>query len=584
MEENYGYFYGEALRAFEAGDTDKAYILISRLLEFDPVNINGQELMLQIQKKREKPSSELHTALEYYKNSPSERSAKKLGFTYKHLQRYNMAKDVFKTLLDERPDDHETRGALGKIYVNLEDYDDALPLLEETSIKRPGDSDVLYDLGLCYFKTKQYKKSLDIFENMRLAYGAEKGVRAWLGRCYEMAGDDKQALFYFKEELELFPWSPEGAEFLYFYYKEKGDTAAAFEVLEQAKTAVKKRPAEAMSMGVMLTRCALFERGLELFKFAESSGAERGYGLALLYSNMGVAYQGLRDFKKTEECYNKSLEIYSGCHNAVHNKGLSAYIAGRYKEAIEHIEHALSMEPDRDITLTLMAEALFGYGDIEKGIEYFEAAVKRKPKSVSILMRYASSLFSKDMEKQAEEKAKQALLIKPGFQEAYLLLARIKAYNLEPDAAREFLDKVTDPELKNTREYIYALDSLIKARKTTEKDDSIPIKTTFPGVLSLLQGVFTAAIPKEPDRKKNKLPKLAGFISGEIHKGAELKLYFAGAKEKRAFKVELEDLNFMIETGSITTSCILIVKSSIPNDPVSQDAIKNIENFYKSLK
>ena len=175
-----------------------------------------------------------------------------------------MAKDVFKKLLDERPDDHETRGALGKIYVNLEDYDDALPLLEDTSIKRPGDSDVLYDLGLCYFKTKQYKKSLDIFENMRLAYGAEKGVRAWLGRCHEMLGDDKQALFYYREELELFPWSPEGAEFLYFYYKEKNSTAAAFEVLEQAKAAVKKKPAEAMSMGVMLTRCHLFERGLEL--------------------------------------------------------------------------------------------------------------------------------------------------------------------------------------------------------------------------------------------------------------------------------------------------------------------------------
>ena len=137
MEENCGYFYGEALRAFEAGDTDKAFILASRLLEFDPLHANGQELMLQIQKKREKPSSELHTALEYYKNSPSERSAKKLGFTYKHLQRFNMAKGVFKTLLDERPDDHETRGALGKIYVNLEDYDDAIPLLEETSIKKP---------------------------------------------------------------------------------------------------------------------------------------------------------------------------------------------------------------------------------------------------------------------------------------------------------------------------------------------------------------------------------------------------------------------------------------------------------------
>ncbi|OPZ64702.1 MAG: hypothetical protein BWY84_00625 [Candidatus Aerophobetes bacterium ADurb.Bin490] len=40
----------------------------------------------------------------------------------------------------------------------------------------------------------------------------------------------------------------------------------------------------------------------------------------------------------------------------------------------------------------------------------------------------------------------------------------------------------------------------------------------------------------------------------------------------------------MIETGCITTSCILIVKNRAPNDPVSQDAIKNIENFYKSLK
>ena len=199
------------------------------------------------------------------------------------------------------------------------------------------------------------------------------------------------------------------------------------------------------------------------------------------------------------------------------------------------------MEPDRDITLTLMAEALFGYGDIEKGIEYFEAAVKRKPKSVSILMRYAASLFSKDMEKQAEEKAKQALLIKPGCQEAYLLLARIKAYNLEPDAAREFLNKVTDPELKNTREYIYALDSLIKARKTTEKDDSIPIKTTFPAVFSLLQGVFTAAIPKNPTEEKQTAAACRLYFR-EIHKGAKLKLYFAGTHEKGLSKLNWRTL------------------------------------------
>lgn len=583
MDKTSGYFFEEAKSAFESGDTDRAFLLLTRLLEFEPSHSDGQELMVRVQKKREKPSAELRTALDFYNNNPSERSAKKLGFTYKHLQRYNKAKELFKKMVEERPRDHESQGALGKIYVQLEDYEDAIPLLEDAMVKRPGDSEVLYDMGLCYFKTQQYEKSRDIYENMRIAYSGEKGVRAWLGRCHEMLGDKKAAYFFYSEELELFPWSPEGTEFLYFYYTENDDISAAYEVLENASKAVKNKPSEILSMGVMMLRCGFCHRSLDLFKYAETTGAERGYGLSLLYSNMSVAWYGLHDLPKAKEYLKKSLEVYSGCQNAIHNNGMLAYFNGNYAEAIEHLEHALSLEPDRDITLALLAEAYCAAGDMEKGIEYFEAAIKRKPKNINFLMRYARSLLAKDMDTECERIINKALLLKPDFQEAYLLLAKMKAYDLDADGAKKYLDKVTDKKNHNN-EYFQVYETIINLRKNNSKRDAVKIKDVIKGILPEFKGAFTANIPKNTDRAKNKLYPLAGIISGEIHKGADFNFYYSKKGEPIAFRIYFDDLTFMLDAGLIVSKCLLIIQAADPDDKVSQGAIKRIENAFLSLK
>ncbi len=59
---------------------------------------------------------------------------------------------------------------------------------------------------------------------------------------------------------------------------------------------------------------------------------------------------------------------------------------GNFKDALENIDKALSLDPNNDLALYLKAAILRIMGDVENSIKYFEELKKKKSPLLEILI------------------------------------------------------------------------------------------------------------------------------------------------------------------------------------------------------
>src|SRR5688500_18722762 len=64
------------------------------------------------------------------------------------------------------------------------------------------------------------------------------------------------------------------------------------------------------------------------------------------WSNLGVAYNAIRDFTNALDCFGKSLELAPGVAATLKNQGIALRNLGRHGEAVESLRRALQREPN----------------------------------------------------------------------------------------------------------------------------------------------------------------------------------------------------------------------------------------------
>jgi protein O-mannosyl-transferase len=139
------------------------------------------------------------------------------------------------------------------------------------------------------------------------------------------------------------------------------------------------------------------------------------------YLLLGNAYFYLKDFDKSVEIYQKTLQMAPGFKDAQNNLLKTCRDAGQYygqvqqdgKKCIEFLEKALVLQPNDFETIRLLGVAHGNFGNPQKAFEYFQKAADLQPNNAQAIYDLGSAFGNIGNVLKANELHQKALQMKP---------------------------------------------------------------------------------------------------------------------------------------------------------------------------
>jgi protein O-mannosyl-transferase len=139
------------------------------------------------------------------------------------------------------------------------------------------------------------------------------------------------------------------------------------------------------------------------------------------YLLLGNGYFYLKDFDKSVETYQKTLQMAPGFKDAQNNLSKTCREAGQYygqvkkdgKKCIEFLEKALVLQPNDFETIRLLGVAHGYFGNPQKAFEYFQRAVDLQPNNAQAIYDLGSAFGNIGNVLKANELHQKALQMKP---------------------------------------------------------------------------------------------------------------------------------------------------------------------------
>jgi tetratricopeptide (TPR) repeat protein len=139
------------------------------------------------------------------------------------------------------------------------------------------------------------------------------------------------------------------------------------------------------------------------------------------YLLLGNGYFYLKEFDKSVETYQKTLQIAPGFKDAQNNLTRTYREAGQYfgqvkqdgKKCIEFLEKALASQPNDFETIRLLGVAHGNFGNHQKAFEYFQRAVELQPNNAQAIYDLGSAFGNIGNILKANELHQKALQLKP---------------------------------------------------------------------------------------------------------------------------------------------------------------------------
>ncbi|MEN8156182.1 MAG: tetratricopeptide repeat protein [Bacteroidota bacterium] len=116
-------------------------------------------------------------------------------------EHYEEALDIFKMMLESRPDDRELLEKAGYCYQKDGKYEQAIRSYSRISLAGEQNLWTLKNLGICYRKVNDYELALEVYEKAAALQPDDTTIESLTGYCHLKLGDYQTALkHYFKIE------------------------------------------------------------------------------------------------------------------------------------------------------------------------------------------------------------------------------------------------------------------------------------------------------------------------------------------------------------------------------------------------
>ena len=101
------------------------------------------------------------------------------------------------------------------------------------------------------------------------------------------------------------------------------------------------------------------------------------------HNNLGVIFQGLREYQKAKECYEKAIKINPNYADAYYNLGVIFKELKEYQKAKECFEKTIKINPNYVNAHNNLGTIFIGLKEYQKAKEYYEKAIEINPNLAS---------------------------------------------------------------------------------------------------------------------------------------------------------------------------------------------------------
>jgi tetratricopeptide (TPR) repeat protein len=317
-----------------------------------------------------------------------------LALAYQALRDGTPSIEAWKKALELDPENveyqHQLNNAQGNDYLAKGDYQKAVKNYEEALTLAPENAVYHSNLALAYLGLHEaeraadaWKKALELDpENVEYQHQMNNA----LGNDYLVKGDYQKAVKHYEEALTLAPENAVYHSNLALAYQGLRDGTRS---IEAWKKALEHDPENAdyrhqlnNAQGNDYLVKGDYQEAVKHYEEALTLAPEN----AVYYSNLALAYQGLRDGTRSIEAWNKALRLdpenADYRHQLNNAQGNDYLVKGDYQEAVKHYEVALALAPKNAVYHANLALAYLGLREEEQAAGAWKKALDLDPENI----------------------------------------------------------------------------------------------------------------------------------------------------------------------------------------------------------
>ena len=383
------------------------------------------------------------------------------------------------------PEDYRWPYLLGYLFRMEGRLSESAKELERSLEIEPGHQPGLLRLGKVRLEMGKPGEARPLFDRALELDEDSAAALDGLGRVAAAAGEHAVAIDYFTRALDIQPSATSVHHALGLSYRGLGRLDEARVHLEQGGDA----PVQVKDPLLM----SLIELGksaeIYLVRAAEAMNAERWDQAAALYRKaleidasdfmahkaLGFALEKLGDVDGALEQLHTALRVASK-GDAEQDRGEHAEIFrvmgglevlhGRDRDAIEHFQMSLEIDPERLDPRLKLANALARSGRVEEALEHYDYLLERQPENAGVLVKRATALINLRRPREAIAAFEKAVAASPQDPEVRTRYAEALEYLGEGSAAEAQRRAIAGVSLEKTQR----LELLIaEARRSTRE-------------------------------------------------------------------------------------------------------------------
>ena len=266
---------------------------------------------------------------------------------------FSLAARLYKSLLNEKPNDIKLLNSLGSVYQKSGNDENALSIYKKILAIEPGNTDAAINLGGIYRRLKRYDDSVAVLEQALMSGGDTAKINYNLGFTFKQKGQFSDAINCFEEVLNINPSDVLVFNHIGAIHAERGDHNKAV---------------------------AASQRGLKIDQ-----------NHPVLNLNIAQSYMKLGKLKSAEQAFESALRSKPGMLEAVEGYSSLLIRENRIKEAYEVVSSAVNLNPDNIDMRVKLGNVYQRQSAFDKAEDQNEAALEQNDSYMPALIGLAET-------------------------------------------------------------------------------------------------------------------------------------------------------------------------------------------------
>jgi len=317
-------------------------------------------------------------SIELSRNSENIRSYISLGQLYQALQQPESSLVVLKMALEIEPANVLIHRELRGLYISLDSLHLALPHAQKEVELTPLDHSAIRRLGMLYYWLDSLKQSDSIFTFLIESGDRHPSNHSYLGRIALRNDDLEQTCQQFTIATQLAdsicePWLDLG-----YVYNRMEQPDREIETYQKGLSHMRDEPSRLrllFALGAAYERYGKYDEAVSTFE--EIVAKNPNYDQALNYLGYMLADRGER-LEYAHELIERAVSISPKNAAYLDSYGWVFYRLGNYKEALVHLERAVTLDSD-PVIFDHLGDVYQAAGNIEQARNWWQKALEMDP-------------------------------------------------------------------------------------------------------------------------------------------------------------------------------------------------------------